>query len=112
MAAAFRARDPQELRRHSRCTHFDWQLHLSTTHDPLDAHWRLSNQHRKWEGAPLAPSEAVEYVEVRFERLVVRLLVAGGLPDLRRAADRRRRTQEEEEERSEEAHQQLMQWER
>ena len=55
---------------------------------------------------------AVEYVEVRFERLVVRLLVVGGLPDLRRAADRRRRTQEEEEERSEEAHHQLMQWER
>ena len=66
-----------------------------------------------WEGAPRAPSEAVGYVEVRFERSVVRLLVVGGLPDLRRAADRRRRTQEEEEEeRSEEAHQQLMQWER
>ena len=65
-----------------------------------------------WEGVLLALSEAAGYVEVRFERSVVRLLVVGGLPDLRRAADRRRRTQEEEEERSEEAHHQLMQWER
>ena len=55
-----------------------------------------------WEGVLLALSEAAGYVEVRFERSLVRLLAVGGLSDLRRAADRRRRRRiQEEEERSE-----------
>ena len=44
-----------------------------------------------WEGVLLALSEAAGYVEVRFERSLVRLLAAGDLSDPRRAADRRRR---------------------
>ena len=63
-----------------------------------------------WEGVLLALSEAAGYVEVRFERSLVRLLAAGDLSDPRRAADRRRRRRiQEEEERSEEVHQQSMQ---